>query len=84
MNLTGEICGAGVEAWSDGVDVTVQVGDETYSPDQIEALAVSHADWTGTISLGGFVFASTGLAALKRFAAAAGLAAQAECGSNPE
>lgn len=83
MHLTGEICGARVEARREDRDVLIQIGDETCSPAEIEALSVTRADWTGTTSLGGFVFDSTALAALKQFAAAASLAAQAERCSQP-
>ena len=83
MHLTGEICGAGIEARSEGHDVVVRIGDSAYSPAEIDALSVASADWTETVCLGGFVFDSAALAALKQFAAAADLAAQAERSSVP-
>ena len=83
MHLTGDICGARVEARREDREVVIRVGDETCSPAEIDSLSVPHADLTGTTSVGGFVFDSTALAALKQFAAAATLAAQAELCSQP-
>lgn len=78
MQLDGEICGARVEAWGTDAHVAIRVGDETYSPSEIDALAVSHADWTRTVTVGGCVFSSAALAALKAFVTAACMAARAE------
>ena len=77
MQLTGEICGAAVDIWSDGSEVVVRIGDLTASPAEIEELAISRADWVGTVEVGGFLF-SDALSALKRFVAAGCLAAEAE------
>jgi len=71
MQLDDEICGARVEAWGTDADVWVRVGDATCSPSEIDALAVSHADWTRTVTVGGCVFGSAALAELKAFVAAA-------------
>lgn len=83
MHLTGEICGAPVDAPREGRDVLIQVGDETFSPEEIDSLSVSRADWTDAARIGGFVFDHAALLALKQFAAAACLAAGAECGCAP-
>ena len=86
MHLTGEICGASIDARREAPDILIRIGDITCSPAEVDALAVPIADWTGTLRLGGFAFDSTALSALdstalsalKQFAAAATLAAQAE------
>lgn len=83
MHLTADICGAIVEARSDGSEVLIQVGDTTLSPAEIGALSTSQSDWTATATVGGFVFDATALGALQQLAAAACLAAEAERGSFP-
>lgn len=83
MHLTGEICGASIDARREGPSILIRIGDVICSPGEIDALSVPTADWMGTLRLGGFAFDSTALSALKQFAAAATLAAEAEESSTP-
>jgi hypothetical protein len=78
VQLSCEILGVPVTAYGTGDDVVIEVGDTSFTPAEIHGLAVSHADWTRTATVGEFTFDATGLAALKQVAEAACLAATAE------
>jgi hypothetical protein len=83
VRLSCEILGVPVVAHGSVSAVLIEIGGDTCSMAEICTLAISRAEISGTVDVGGYVFDAAALGALRQLAVAAYLAAYAEWSCEP-
>lgn len=61
-----------IELHRDPKGITVRLGDTVLTAEEVAALEVSRADWSGLVRIGEFDFDAASLESLKQWTAAAG------------